>query len=330
MPGWALHLRDAGVAVEPIVKSHPRNYLGQLTAVESMFRRRRPSVGHTHGYHADVLAGFAARRSVIPTVSTVHGFVGGDWKNRLYEMVQRRALRRCDAVVAVSKAMGSALERAGVSTERLHVVPNAYEQDGEPLSRDDARARLGLPADAFRIGWIGRLSPEKGPDVMLRALGRLPEDDAHLSVVGDGPERSRLGALAADLGVAPRVSWHGVIAGAARLLKAFDVVVLSSRSEGTPVVLLEAMAAGTPVVATRVGGVPDVVSASEAILVEPGDDSALAAAVRAVRGDPRAAAARADAAKRRVLSEYGADPWLTRIDEVYAAAISNARSRRSR
>ena len=109
-------------------------------------------------------------------------------------------------------------------------------------------------------------------------------------------------------------------------MPAFDAWVLSSRTEGTPVTLFEAVAAGVPVVATRVGGVPDVVGEGEAILVPPEDPEALAAAIRAVHASPLAAAARADRASRRVATEFAAAPWLDAYDRAYRRALRGVRT----
>src|SRR5213075_3189165 len=127
-----------------------------------------PDVVHSHGYRADVIDALFLRRRV-PIVTTVHGFTGGDLKNRFYQWLQCRAYRRFDAVVAVSRLLSRELaERIG--TSRLHLVPNAYSCASETLGRAAARSALGLPNDAVLVGWVGRLSPEKGPDVLLEAL----------------------------------------------------------------------------------------------------------------------------------------------------------------
>jgi glycosyltransferase involved in cell wall biosynthesis len=136
-------------------------------------------------------------------------------------------------------------------------------------------------------------------------------------MLGDGPLASALRARAAAAGIADRVTWHGVVPDAGRLLSAFEVFVLSSRTEGTPIVLFEAMAAEVPVVATVVGGVPDVVSGTEALLVPPDDPAALAAAVSAVLRDPASARHRALAAGRRLAEEYNVGPWLERYESLY-------------
>ena len=266
-----------------------------------------------------MLAGGVARRLGLATVTTVHGFTGGGIRNRFYEWLQLRAFRRFGAVVAVARPLGARLAAAGVPRERLHVIPNAYAAPGAPLGRDAARTMLGVPPGGYRLGWAGRLSREKGADVLVETMSRLRDLPIDLSVLGTGREGVALAARAGALGVSDRVQWHGTVPDAARLLAAFDCFVLSSRTEGTPMVLFEAMAAEVPVVATAVGGVPDIVSAEEALLVPPDDPAALAGAVRAMYADPAAAAARARAARRRLDNDYGVAGWVARYDAIYAA-----------
>ncbi|PYP94454.1 MAG: hypothetical protein DMD34_08540 [Gemmatimonadetes bacterium] len=127
----------------------------------------------------------------------------------------------------------------------------------------------------------------------------------------------RLERLAGALGLGSRVTFHGKVDDAARLFPAFDMFVLSSRTEGTPIVLFEAMAAGVPVVATAVGGVPDVVSCTEALLVPPQDPVALAQAIRTALLDPGATHARVTAARARLTREFTLARWVARYDAVY-------------
>jgi glycosyltransferase involved in cell wall biosynthesis len=258
-----------------------------------------------------------ARRLGVPTVTTVHGFTGGDWKNRFYERLQRRAYRKFNAVVAVSRALGEKLIRDGVPLGRVHVVPNAWEEAAPPLDRAAARCLLGVGEDGFLVGWAGRLSSEKGPDVLLDALPHLSDLPVNVSVVGNGRERQSLIARVRQLGLEERVRWHGIVRDAGRLFAAFDTFVLSSRTEGTPIVLFEAMATGVPIVATRVGGVPDVVSPAEAALVPPDDPLALAAAIRAVYRNPAAAHERARHAREHLLRDFSVAPWLGRYEVIY-------------
>jgi len=296
----------------------------ERAATLDLVRRLRPVVVHTHGYPPDLVDASAARRLGIPTVTTVHGFTGGGWRNRLYERLQRRAYRRFDAVVVVSRPLVEELTRDGVPPHRVHFVQNAWQEATPLLDRATARRALGLRADAFVIGWVGRLSAEKGPDVLLDALVNLTDLPVTVSVVGDGPERRALAARAPRFGVEPLVRLHGAVPDAGRLFAAFDVFVLSSHTEGTPIVLFEAMAAGVPIVTARVGGVPDVVSSAEAALVSPADPVALAAAIRAVYRDPAVARARATRARVRLLTNFTVPPWIRRYDAIYRLVTMKA------
>jgi glycosyltransferase involved in cell wall biosynthesis len=316
---FAAGLRAAGIDAHEIVVGS-RAYRREYRELRSLQTRIAPDVVHTHGYRADIVGGKAARDAGIATVSTLHGFTGGGLRNRLNERVQCYMLRRADAVIAVSNAMVRRLRRTGISAERIHVVPNAYGAPGPLFSRTEARARLGLSKDALVACWVGRLSSEKGPDVMVRALPLL-DPQWQLSMLGEGRDRAQLAVTTAELGVAGRVRWHGGVANAASLLAAFDAFVLSSRTEGTPIALFEAMAARVPIVATRVGGVPDVIGDAHAVLVPAERPDEIARALGRIQRDPAAAARRADAARTRLVTAYDVDPWRATIDRIYNAVV---------
>jgi glycosyltransferase involved in cell wall biosynthesis len=306
--------------VTPVVVDE-RGYLREYRLLAGLVARLRPKVVHTHGYRADVIGAAVARAHRIPTVSTVHGFTGGGPKNRLYERIQCFALRRAKAVIAVSRPLVNLLVRAGISRERIHCIPNGFAPSGQTLTRSAARAALGIPPGELVVGWVGRLSREKGADVMLDALGEC--DRAwRLSVIGEGHEANRLRQRAAKLGIADRVRWHGRVAEAGSLLAAFDAFALTSRTEGTPITLLEAMHACVPIVATRVGGVADVVTAAEALLVPSETPKAIAKALEAIARDPSAAKLRSAHARNRVLNSFDVVPWLSTVDSVYATALT--------
>ena len=319
-------LAEAGVSTRTLAVPG-RAYLRERAAVAQALRQLRPDVVHTHGYRPDVLDAGVARRLGIPTVTTVHGFTGGRWKNRFYEWLQCRAFRRFDAVVAVSRPLAVELERGGVPAARIHEVPNAWRPLAPALDREAARRALGLPPDAFVVGWVGRLSHEKGPDLLLEALLQVHDLPLVVSIIGSGIMRVALQTQARALGLNGSLRWHGTVPEAGRLFAAFDVCVLSSRTEGTPMVLFEAMAAGVPIVATRVGGVPDVVSSAEAALVPSDDPVALAAGIRAVYRIPAAARARAAAARARLERDFSVAPWLDRYETIYRLVRRDAPAR---
>ena len=311
-------LSAAGIPTHPIIVGG-RAYARERAAIRALCQRLAPDVVHTHGYRPDVLDASVPRHHGIPIVTTAHGFTGGPWRNRLYEYVQRRAFRRFDAVVAVARSLGERLARSGVPHSRLHVVPNAWRRSAErsTLERAAARHTLGLPAEGFVIGWVGRLSGEKGADVLIDALPYLNTVPLTVSMIGGGPERQSLETRATQRGVADLIRWHDVVPDAERLYSAFDVFVLSSRTEGTPVVLFEAMGAGVPIVTTAVGGVPDMLASDEATLVPSGDARALAAGIRDAYTQPEAAARRARAARERLERDFSVGPWVERYMDIY-------------
>jgi len=322
---FILRLEALGVPVTRMVV-RARSYVKEYRLLGALIERVKPQLIHTHGYRADVIAGAVARAHHIPTVSTVHGFIGGRRRYRLYEQIQCLALRRADAVIAVSKPLAEHLADVGISQDKIHCVRNAFTPLVTTLTRSTARDRLGISPDALVVGWVGRLSREKGADVMLDALA---QSDASwdLSIIGDGPERDALQHKAEKLGITSRITWHGLVENAGSLLTAFDAFVLSSRTEGTPITLFEAMYACVPIVATRVGGVPDVVSSSHAILVPSEQPRMIARALAEVGSEPTAAARRSGLAHERLLQSFGTTEWLDAIDVVYRAARTNAAKR---
>lgn len=314
-------LHSDGRSVHEFVLS-TRDYRAERRRIRELCLSVGADVLHTHGYRPDVMDSGIARSLGIPRVSTVHGFCGGNWKGRLYEWMQIRAYRGFDGVIAVAQPQVERLEAAGVSRDRIHLLPNAWAP-GSRLTAAAAREALSIDADAFHIGWVGRLSDEKGPDLFLKSLAGLADIPFIASVIGDGRARDTLRSLAIELGIGDRIRWHGSLPDAGRYFEAFDAFALSSRTEGTPMVMFEAMASGTPIVAAAVGGVPHMVSPAEALLVPAGDTTAFGQALRAVHDDRTGAATRAAAARTRLATDFGTDGWLDRHEALYRRLIAS-------
>ena len=323
-------LANAGVEVM-LVETRGRAYGAERAAVKRALQTRRRGIVHTHGYRADVLHLATARALGHAVVSTLHGFTGGDWKNRLYERLQRRAVRRAHRVVAVSRAIGDRMSASGVPSSRVRILQNAFAATATIASRAEARAQLALGEFDWVVGFVGRLSAEKGPDVLLEALAQLQDLPIRSVYIGDGRDESALRERSRKLGLSDRVRWAGAVDDAGALFRAFDLFALSSRTEGTPIALFEAMSAGTPVVASAVGGVGDVVGVGEAWLVPAEDPKALAAAIREAFTDATAGARRAAAAAGRLATGFSAERWVEGYDAVYREALeveaAKARSR---
>ena len=319
-------LLEAGVTLHRI-DLPGRAYSRERAAIAAIAGSLKSEIVHTHGYRPDVVDGGAARSTGAASVTTVHGFTGGGIRNRLYEWLQRRSFRRIDAVVAVSLPLKRQLEADGIAREKLHLVVNAWRPFGTLLDRAAARSELGLSAEGATIGWVGRISREKGLDVLLDAVASMGDSAPRVAVVGDGPERQALELQHAARRDAGQLVWCGTVRDAARVLCAFDALVISSRTEGTPMVVFEAMAAGVPLVATRVGGIPDMVTDAEASLVVSGDIAALSRAIRGTINQPDAAGERARLAQARLERHTNARAWADRYSEVYHAALQRRSSR---
>lgn len=309
-------LSAGGIQVFPIVIG-AREYVREAQVLTRIVREIGASVIHTHGSRSDVIGGWVAHRERIPHVSTLHGFMATTQKGRLVEWIQLHRLRKFDAVVGVSAGIVDRARAAGIPRNRVHLIPNAWVGREAPADRTTARRALGIPDDVFSVGWVGRLSYEKGADIFLDALAQWHPPGVLASIIGDGAQCRSLKMQVAASGITGLVRWHGAHRDAGQLMRAFDVLVLSSRTEGVPMVLLEAMHAGTPVIATAVGGVPSVVDSSEAILVPPDSATALAVALEQLRQSPAETLARAARATCRLAKQHAVEPWLDRYVAIY-------------
>jgi glycosyltransferase involved in cell wall biosynthesis len=316
--------RECGVDVVEVRESS-RRYDRQAAAISRAALETGANVIHTHGFLADVMGNWAGKKSGLPVVSTLHGFTVAGRRAFLYDFPVRWAHRHASAVIAVSPPIVEKLQRRGVDPRRIRLIPNARYGNKALLDRASARQALNVPPAGFRIGWVGRLSAEKGPDVFIDALGAIGHSEMAVSIIGEGRERPALVARAERAGVAGRIQWHGLVPFAERILRAFDVLVLSSRTEGTPMVLLEAMAAGVPIIATAVGGVPHMLAPSEATIVEPERAALLAVAIRDCMENPAAASARARAASERVERDFSTSRWTAQHLALYEEITGHAR-----
>ncbi|HEX9691698.1 MAG TPA: glycosyltransferase [Gemmatimonadales bacterium] len=314
-------LESAGFPFETIRK-RASAYLAVSRAIRRRLRTMRPSVVHTHAYKADVLTRLAlppGPRHVI----TAHGFTTGDRKNRLYEWLDRQVMKRADAVIAVSTPLAELLAGYGVPAAKLHCVSNAAIAPA-PLPRKVARSALGLDDDSTVVGWIGRMSFEKGPDLFVEALRQAWLEGMQGILIGSGPMDESVAQQIAAIRTGPDIRLAGALEDAGRYLSAFDILVLSSRTEGSPIVVAEALQVGVPIVAPAIGDLPRLAQQLDSIqLARPGDSADLAAALVRVEKDlpvytQRAARARADA-----LQLLGPAAWVERIEQVYESVLSS-------
>jgi len=291
------------------------------------FQQNRVTVVHAHNPQALIYAALAGRAAAATVVYTCHGqnslAPGRLWLTRLASLA-------IDAYVGVSPRI---VERARCHHEcpeaKLQVIENGVDLSAfrpDPDARREVRAELGLPEQAWVVGTVGRLVDDKDPELLLRAALPLLGPEARLLFVGDGPLAPSLQSLAAHHPAGACVHFLGARHDVPRLLAAFDVFALSSRTEGLPLALLEAMSVGLPIVATAVGGVPDVVRDDwSAKLVPSADEAALREALIHLRNDPSAAAEmgrRAREESRRFSAATMTDRYLDLYQRCRAAALA--------
>lgn len=226
---------------------------------------------HSHGYKADLYSRLALDRTRHVKIATVHNWPTKTLKMRAYASLDKFALRSFTRIVAVSDAVAQELVRSGVPFHKITLIENGVDPTVFRNGTDRIRAELNLQ-NVPVIGYVGRLAPEKGLDVLLNSIPGIIKHCpvVHVILVGDGPLRNQLVELAQTLEIGSRVKFLGVRRDMADIYRAIDILVLPSRDEGLPMTILEALAAGKAVVASSVGQIPHVIHNYETgLLVQP-------------------------------------------------------------
>jgi len=272
----------------------------------------------------------AARVARVPAVHTFHGIHYAGYRaglGRAYLALERRLARLTKAIVHVSESQAVEAAALGLAPPSSRVIVNGIDAARIVASarlRAEARRALELDQEALVVGTVARFDPVKRLDVLLRAftLVSTRHPAARLVIIGDGPERARLSALAVSLGIEDRVRFPGFIAEASRLLSALDLYASASRKEGLPLAILEAMASGLPVVATRVSGHVDVVAQSvTGLLVTADDHRALGQAMLDLLAESRRRAEMGAAGRRRVEERFSASRMAAETADLYRATV---------
>jgi glycosyltransferase involved in cell wall biosynthesis len=319
-------LRAAGVHALGLGRQGARSLTGWATLMRLM-RRERIDVLHSHKFGSNAWGAVLAPLARVP-VFVAHEHTWSYEGQPLRRFVDRELVaRRSAAFVAVSREdRRRMIEVEGIDPADAAFVPNGI--DAVPAG-DRARAReeLGVPEGVPLLGAVAVLREQKGLDVLVRAVAEIVREipDVRLAVAGEGPERASLEALAAELGVGPCVVLLGNRSDVPDLLAAFDVAVSASWFEGSPLAAMEYMDVGLPIVATRVGGMPDLIDDGvHGRLVEPGDAAGIAAAVVELLRDSERARAMGERARERRRAEFDLDGTVRTLEAMYERFAAEA------
>jgi glycosyltransferase involved in cell wall biosynthesis len=322
--GLADELRAVGIATARVARHKPGVAPSLILRLAWWLRQHGAKLVHTHNRMALIYGAPAARIAGAAVVHTKHGNNphGG---TRL--LAGNLAGRCVHAFVAVSPETAAfARKRREVAERRLAVITNGIELarfHPDSAARAAVRAELGLPADAWVIGTVGRIAWEKNQALLVRALAPLLGPSVRLVIAGDGALRSQLAAQIDELGITSVARLLGVRHDVPAVLNALDTFVLSSDTEGLPLVVLEAMATGLPVVSTAVGGIPTVVAEGDTgHLVPVGDEQALRARVAALIADPSRSRAMGARGRDAAVSRFSAERMQRAYVELYERVLS--------
>jgi len=315
-PLTELHLLDKGGMDRRVVP-----------ALVDLIRRERVDLVHSHLYHANFYGRLAARKAGVAAVASIHNTYT---KHKLHRQLINWYLgRHTAAIIAGSEEIKRDVVRYDHVPESLvEVIPNSVDlsRSHSALSREQARERLGIPANAIVLGTVGRLEEQKGHRYLIEALGLLRTQgvNALLLLVGEGREGPALKALTASLGLEQQVMFLGTRDDLGDLFRAMDLFVMPSLWEGLSLAMLSAMAAGLPVVATSVGGVPQVLGEDEyGFTVPSGDAAALAARIAQCLADPSGMAHLGAKAVQRVRENYSDEAMVRRVEAVYERVLGS-------
>lgn len=318
-------LQDRGRALNAEVLSVPDRGPFDLSVIHrlrTLCRDLKVAIWHGHDYKSNLLGLLIRPFWRMKLVTTLHGWTNLSGRMPLYATLDKFVLKYYQALVCVSDDLKAECLRWRVAPDRCHVIYNAIDTEDyrRRLAILAAKRRLSAPESGVLIGTVGRLSPEKGYDLLIRAVNKLHNSGCPVTlwIAGDGDYRGILQQLIEELGCQEYVRLVGHLADPKTFYEAMDVFVLSSIREGLPNVVLEAMAMETPVVATRVAGVPTLVEDGiSGLIVDAGSEEALVTGLGKLITDPALREAFRQEGRRRVESHFAFDQRMEKIVRVY-------------
>jgi glycosyltransferase involved in cell wall biosynthesis len=322
-PGGASHplvdaLRAAGKSVREI---EDRGGLDDnlIAQVVRLIDELGIDVLHTSEFRSNIMGQLVRRRRRVKLVCTVHGWIVNTTRGRLYRLIDKTLLRRFDSVLFVSGATRALVPRWWLPEKRTCVLHNGLVL-GKYGEKTVSAPRRPVDPNSVTLLNVGRLSPEKGQDLLLEAMAPLCAryPGLNLKFAGTGPEEARLRALAQSLGIADRVHFLGYIHDMPSLYADVDLLVQSSLTEGLPNVIVEAAYLRVPILATRVGGTDEVVEhGTSGWLIAAGDVNAIRAGLESFVRDPQPFVAMGERAQRRIVDGFSIAVRTRKLTDFY-------------
>jgi L-malate glycosyltransferase len=332
---YVAHLRNLGVSV---LAPEPPWSLQTLARLHREILEEGVLLVHSHGYEGDYLGVALARgrtgRRRLPLITTSHGLVRTSIQLRAKTWLDLRCFNAADQLISTSRLEARRL--ANTTTVPVEYVPNGVKIVPCRASAGlggEIRARFGMPSSARLVTFVGRLAPEKRPDLFIRAARSIAQvnQDAWFLILGTGSEEPKLRRLTATLGLGNRLRFAGTRRDVPAILSTADLLMCLSDSEGTPRAVIEAMAYGAVVVATNVGGIPDLIDHREnGLLVEPRNVAAAARSAVAVLESHAMRDALRARARAKAHSDFGIERMEQRVAAIYDAAVDAFTSNGSR
>lgn len=319
-------IKELGFSCHHLVSNRKFDF-GAIFKLKNILKREKCNLVHSNKYKADIISLIAARMMGIPIITTVHGWCSEDLKARIYEKMQAFSWRFFNQVICVSEFYRQKALSFGVSKDKVTVVHNSIVTGDYKTIQSKGTYLLdkyGIPADHFVIGIIGRLSLEKGHCYFIEAANKLAQKIPNISFViaGDGKEKQNIKELIDKFNLEKRVYMLGHIKNIKEIYALSNAVVISSLREGLPTVLLEAMLYGIPVVATRVGGIPEVIQDKiEGLLVPAEDSQAIADSLESLICNYSLRKKIVSAAREKVLNQFSFEKRMLKIKEICKEAI---------
>jgi len=321
--------KNLGIPVHVI---HRRNRYDRsaITQLREIILQTGAALVHTHGYLANIVAAQACQTLNAPLVTTVHGlpeYVGvvNSIKMRFNIWMDRRAMRGpCRRVITVASFLRDFLVNKGIPPKKISVILNGLvDHQSDQQQQHDNRRELELLPDSVAIVFVGRIEAVKNPLAFVE-FARLVHDrqsNTRFLVAGDGPLLEAMRRRVVELNLLPSFRFLGFVDDLESLLAVSDLLVLTSRSEGTPMIVLEAMRAGKPVIAPAIGGLPELLGSQHGLMAPAGDYRQLAALAIMLMRDKQHMLQIGQQLRDRFVEHFTAARMINQLKDVYQAVV---------